>query len=196
VAVKHAVLGLLIERQSYGHELANRLDERLGPGFGVSAGAIYGSLKTLKDDGHIEVVKRVRRGEQMRVYYGSTHEGVQHFESWMEEPLGREPLRGELYMKFALTSVRRVPMLRDAFQRLELECLAEIAAHASAQQLVDELADPIPLAAATRLLLDSGVLDRLNADLAFIRRTLEVLRWAESQGNVPRSTLLEAVTTA
>jgi len=193
VAVKHAILGLLVERRGYGHELVSRLEDRLGPGFAVSPGTVYASLKTLKDDGHIEVVRRTMRGDQVRVYYGTTPEGVEHFNGWMDEPLSREPLRGELYLKFAMTDICRVPMLREAFERLELECLAEIARYARGQNLADELTDPVPFDTATRLLLDSGVLDRLNADRAFIRRTLDVLRWAEETGTVPRAMLLEAV---
>lgn len=193
MAVKHAVLGLLVERRSYGYELVSRLEDRLGPGFGVPAGTVFASLKTLKQDGHIRVVNKVTRGEQVRVYYDPTPAGVDHFEAWMDEPISREPLRGELYLKFALAGIGRVPMLRDAFERLERECLTELARCARSRNLADELTDPVPLDTATRLLLDSGVLDRLNADHAFIRRTLGVLRWAEAEGKVPRAMLLEAV---
>jgi DNA-binding PadR family transcriptional regulator len=191
--VKHAILGLLVERRSYGHELVSRVQDRLGPGFAVSGGAVYASLRTLKDDGHIEVVKRTMRGDQVRVYYGPTPEGVDHFNGWLDEPPSREPLRGELYLKFAMIDIGRVPMLREGFERLELECLAQIARYARGQNLADELTDPVRLDTATRLLLDSAALDRLNADRAFIRRTLGVLRWAEETGAVPRAMLLEAI---
>jgi DNA-binding PadR family transcriptional regulator len=193
LAVKHAVLGLLVERRSYGYELVSRLEARLGPGFAVPAGTVFTSLKTLKDEGYIEVVHKASRGEQVRVYYDTTPEGVEHFESWMDEPLSREPMRGELYLKFALTDISRVPMLREAFERLDLECLAEIARYARSQNLADESRDPVPYDIVSRWLLDSCVLDRLNAERAFIRRTLGVLRWAEAEGAVPRAMLLEAV---
>lgn len=193
MAVKHAVLGLLMERRSYGYELVSRLDSQLGPGFVVPSGTVFTALKTLKDDGHIEAVSTVKRGEQVRVYYDPTSAGIACFQAWMDEPISREPLRGELYLKFALADIGRVPALREAFERLELECLTEIARCASSRKLADELTDPVPWDAATRLLLDSGVLDRLNADHAFIRRTLGVLRWAEAEGKVPRAMLLEAV---
>jgi DNA-binding PadR family transcriptional regulator len=193
VAVKHAVLGLLVERRSYGYELVARLEDRLGPGFAVPAGTVFTSLKTLKNDGHIRVARKSRRGDQVRVYYEPTAEGVEHLEQWMDEPLSREPMRGELFLRFALTDIGRVPMLREAFERLELECLAEIARHTRAQNVADELMDPVSWGTTARWLLDSGVLDRLNGEHAFIRRTLGVLRQAEASGVVPRAILLEAV---
>lgn len=191
--VKHAVLGLVVERRGYGYELASRLNDRLGSAFEVPTGTVGAAIKTLKDAEHIEVVKKEMRGDQMRVWYGATPAGRAHFEAWMDEPLVREPMRGELYLKFAVTDSRRVPILRESFERLELECLADIAMHTRSPNLADELTDPVPFETATRLLLDSGRLDRLNADRAFIRRTLGVLRWAEETGTVPRAMLLEAV---
>ena len=191
--IKHAVLGLLVERRGYGFELASRLGDRLGSGLAVPSGTVYTSLSTLERDGYIRVAKRVGRGRQIRVYYEPTLDGVEHFEQWMDEPLGREPLRGELYLKFALLDADRVPALREAFERLELECLAEIAEHARSRSLAGELADPVPLTMAARWLLDSSVLDHLNADLQFVSRTLEVLRRAEAEGNIPRTAVVETL---
>lgn len=192
MAVKHAVLGLLVERRAYGHELVARLDERLGPGFAVPSGTVYTALSTLEQEGDIRVLRRVPKGKMTRVYYEPTPDGIRHFEEWMDEPTAREATRGELYLKFALITMSRVPTLREEFQRLELECLADISRHTLSPDLA-ALPDPVPPALVARLLLDSGDLDRLNAELAFIRRTLSVLRWAEDQGMVSLSMMLEAV---
>ena len=191
--IKHAVLGLLVERRGYGFELAGRLDDRLGAGLAVPSGTVYTSLSTLEREGLIQVAKKVVRGRQIRVYYEPTPAGVEHFRAWMDEPLGREPLRGELYLKFALLDAQRVPALREAFERLELECVAEIAAHSRSRSVAGELADPVPLTTAVRWLLDSSVLDHLNADLQFVGRTLAVLRRAEAEGTIPRAALMETV---
>jgi hypothetical protein len=102
-------------------------------------------------------------------------------------------VRREVYLKFAMIDATRVPRLLEQFQRLELECLAAIAAHTRARPLADELTDPVTLQTAARLLNESGALDHLNADLMFVKRTLGVLRWAEAEGSVPRAKLLEAV---
>jgi len=192
--VKHAVLGLLVERPGYGYDVRNRLSDRLGPRFAVSEGTVHSSIKSLRNAGHVEVVRRTFRGDQMAVWYGATESGKRRYAGWLDEPLAREAVRDDLYLKFAMVDVRRLPKFREEFQRLELECVAEIAAHTRGFPLADELTDPVSWGVTRRLLLDSRALDHLNGDLAFIRRTLGVLRWAEAQdGTVPRDRLLEAV---
>ncbi|HET6448981.1 MAG TPA: PadR family transcriptional regulator [Conexibacter sp.] len=192
--MKHAVLGLLVERRGYGYELTQRLSERLGSRLAVPEGTVHSSIKSLKGAGHIEVVRRSFRGDQVAVWYGATDGGVEEYETWLDEPLGREPVRDDLYLKFAMVDARRLSKFTREFQRLELECVTEIAVHTRAAPLADELSDPVSWEVARRLLLNSRALDHLNGDLAFIRRTLGVLRWAEAQdGSVPRTRLLEAV---
>jgi DNA-binding PadR family transcriptional regulator len=191
--VKHAVLGLIAERRGYGYELSQRLSERLGPRLAVPEATVHSSIKTLKTAGHIEVVRRSFRGEQAAIWYGATEGGLEEYEAWLDEPVVREPVRREVYLKFAMIDATRVPRLLEQFRRLELECLAAIAAHTRARPLADELADPVTLQTAARLLNESGALDHLNADLMFVKRTLGVLRWAEAEGSVPRDKLLEAV---
>ncbi len=191
--VKHAVLGLLVERRGYGYDITNRLEERLGTRLAIPEGTVHTSIRNLKRAGHIEIVGRRFRGEQVAVVYGATETGRAEYEAWLEEPVARSPLRGELFLKFAMIERERVPKLREEFERLEMECLADIAAHTRSRPLADELSDPVSLRTAARLLVESGGLDQLNAELLFIKRTLGVLRWAETQGSIPRARLLEAV---
>jgi DNA-binding PadR family transcriptional regulator len=184
-----------MERRGYGYEIAQRLSERLGPQFAVPDGTVHSAIKSLHRAGEIEIIRRTLRGDQVAVWYGTNHRGARTFETWLDAPLTREPLRDDLYLKFAMVDVRRLPKFRAEFERLELECMAEIAALTHGRPLADEMADPVSWHTASRLLLDSRALDYLNGDLAFIRRTVGVLRWAEAQddGAVPRATLLEAV---
>lgn len=193
MAVKHAVLGLLAERRGYGLELALRLNDRLGAGFAVPVGTVYTSLGTLENEGYAVVTRRARRGNQERVYYEATADGRRHLVEWLEEPVDRPPVRGELYLRFAVVDAERAPVLRQAFEVFEVECLADIARHTQAQRLTDGLPEQVSADVVSRWLLDSAALDRLNADLAFVRRALSVLRWMESDGTVSRSKLLEAV---
>lgn len=193
MAVRHAVLGLLAERRGYGLELASRLNDRLGSGFAVPVGTVYTALNALEADGHAVVTRRVRRGNQERVYYETTADGLRELDVWLEEPVDRPPVRGELYLRFALVDAKRAPALRQAFEVFEVECVADIARHTRAQQLTDGLPEQVSPDLVSRWLLDSAALDKLNADLAFVRRALSVLRWMETDGVVPRSTLLEAV---
>jgi len=196
MAVKHAVLGLLVERRSYGGELVARLEDRLGPGLASQSSTVYSAIDALEREGYVEVTKTTMRGKQKRIYYGPTPTGAEHFESWLDEPVAREPMRGELYLKLAMVDLARVPMLCETFEHLELEVLTDIARHTRAQRLADEPVDPVPLATTFRWLFDSRVLDHLNGELSFVKRTLQVLRCIQEAGELPRSTLLEAVSSS
>lgn len=191
MAVKHALLGLLAERPSYGLELVTRLNERVGERFAVPDGTVYTALARLEDEGLVRECKRVSRGKMARIYYENTPGGEASFEEWMAEPIRREPLRGEVVLKFAMLTISRVPVLRAEFERLERECLLDIARETQID--LGHIPDPVPATLVARLLLDSMALDRLNAELAGIRRTLSVLRWAEIEGMVSLPMLLEAV---
>lgn len=192
MALKHAVLGMLVDRENYGHRLTVLLQRRLGPGFAVDSGTVYASLRNLEREGHVYVTRRETRGGQIRVYYRASPGGLDHFEEWMDGPLSREPLRGEMFLRFAMADVDRAPRLKAAFERLERECLNEIALH-TITDLAGTVRDPVSWVVASRLLLDSGQIDRLNAELSFIKRTLSVLRWAEDQGIMPAAMLMEVV---
>lgn len=192
VALKHAVLGMLVPRPAYGHMLVNQLEERLGPGFALDSGSIYASLRNLEEAGHIRVKKRESRGHQVRVYYEITPDGRRHYDEWLAAPLSRDPLRSDVYFRFAMAERAQVPTLRLAFEQLERECLTDIG-RCTRINLAETLTDPVTWDAAQGLLLHSGVLDRLNAERAFIRRTLSFLRWAEANDVLPRDMLLRVL---
>jgi DNA-binding PadR family transcriptional regulator len=52
--VKHVVLGLLLERRSYGYELVQRLTERLSPAWQLTPSGVYWALDQLERAGQIE----------------------------------------------------------------------------------------------------------------------------------------------
>lgn len=196
MSVKHAILGLFVERRDYGAEIIRRLDDRLGPGFSVPAGTVYTAIGTLEREGDIVQAATKMRGNQPRIYYEHTPAGLDRFSAWMEEPPAREPLRGETHLKLALAQQQHIGPMRAAFERLELECVADIAQHVGSRQLADGLADPVPYPVAARWLLDAGLLERLNSDHRWIRMVLTVLRYCEANGTVPRRELLEALSSA
>jgi DNA-binding PadR family transcriptional regulator len=186
--MKYAVLGLLIERRGYGYDLANRLQERLGPGFRAAFGAVYVSLDQLAKDQLVAESRRVQVGRQVKVYYEATEAGVQRFGRWMRESVGREPVRGELYLKLAVARDEDLGTLRDELQRLEHETLTELERCGQALGAEEE-AEELRWEDAARWLADVAVVERLQADLRWLRVALRALEWAASTGAVPRAEL-------
>lgn len=196
MSMKYAVLGLLIERRGYGYDLANRLQERLGPGFRAAYGAVYVSLDQLAKDQLVAEAKRVQAGRQVKVYYEATPAGIERFASWMCEPPSREPLRGELYLKLAVAQGAHLPNLRLELERLERECLRDLQEQTAAMDLTTAPGEDLRWDAAVRWLADAALVERLHGDLRWIRMALSTIAGAAEDGSVSRARLLEAAALA
>ena len=194
MSMKYAVLGLLIERRAYGYDLANRLQERLGPGFRAAFGAVYVSLDQLAKEELVAESRRVQVGRQVKVYYEATDAGVERFGRWIREPVAREPVRGELYLKLAVARDEDLGTLRDELQRLEQETLAELerCERALADDDGDGGGEPLRWEEAARWLADAAVAERLRGELRWLRTAVHALGRAADSGAVPRAELLRA----
>jgi DNA-binding PadR family transcriptional regulator len=131
MAMKHVLLGLLIEQPGYAGELDRRFNERFSlwrPGSSAHA-----DLKWLRDRGYIRAVGQLAVGQgahAIGVCYEATAGGREFFEAWMLEPVGVEapPLRSELLMKVgfpAASDELLVQLYRDA-RRQEQWCVDRI----------------------------------------------------------------------
>jgi len=129
LSTKHAVLGLMIDRPSYGYNLQQQIGERLGF-LGLAESTVYKTLERLEFDGWVEEVGqkqagRTRRGAP-RVLYRATPEGVASFKSWMAEASDRAVLRDELQAKLALSDPEDLPRLLEMAEAQSRECLEEL----------------------------------------------------------------------
>ncbi len=177
MALKHAVLGLLVTRRGYGYELVQRLDGRLGPAWQLSASTVYAALDQLETAGLVKGLAgcvagggRERRGAQ-RVVNEATEAGREEFEDWLARPILRaEPIRNELALKLAAARRDDAPALLEAIEQAERvtrvtreEC--EAAAPAAGRRWDD--------AAAT--LLGAAAVHRFDADLRWLGRARQAI---------------------
>jgi DNA-binding PadR family transcriptional regulator len=128
MALKHAVLGLLLERPGYGYDLMQRLETRLGPAWQLNPSTVYAALDQLEKEELIvgrqpdeeEPETRMRRRVR-RVVYEVTEPGKVAFEAWMARPTVQlEPIRGELQLKVAAARPEDVPALLNSIDHAEL----------------------------------------------------------------------------
>lgn len=192
MSVKLAVLGLLTERRGYGYDIANRLQERLGPSFRPVANAVYVSLDQLVRQELAAEAERVQSGRVMKVYYEATPRGSARFAAWMTAPPTLEPLRGELYLKLAVARGEHLPALRLELERLERECVNDLQEQAAAMALGPGTRDEVTWDVAARWLTDAAALERLNGDLRWIRMALQTIRHAASDGSIASHALVNA----
>src|ERR1044072_3302495 len=97
-----AVLGLVLDRPSYGYELVARFDRAFGEQpweWRVTPQAIYGALNDLERDGLIEPI--ALRGKhwaaspqrRQRQDYRVTGDGARAMRAWLAEPMPGQPPR-------------------------------------------------------------------------------------------------------
>src|ERR1700742_3317337 len=97
--VTGALLGLLLERPGYGYELAQRLNERMGPTWKLTPSSIYPVLERLESE---QLVRRTvedmagRPRQRERVMYHATDAATGAFEEWLGRPARRGPIRTQL----------------------------------------------------------------------------------------------------
>jgi DNA-binding PadR family transcriptional regulator len=82
--VNWTVLGLVIERSSYGWELWNRFERLFGDVLPIgSESNIYAALNVLREKGLIEEVEGPGASRQPKPHYRATQEGWGAYEAWV-----------------------------------------------------------------------------------------------------------------
>lgn len=122
---KGAVLGLVIEKPGYGYELANRLNRRLGSGWGITAADVYPVLNRLE---RAELVRPIYDElgpgqRQAKVVYHPTPKAIAEFDRWMRASSPQPPLRNELMVKIAVARRDDRPHLLALLDDAERELL-------------------------------------------------------------------------
>jgi DNA-binding PadR family transcriptional regulator len=94
------LLGLVIERSSYGLELYNRYQRLYADLLPVSSSShIYTALDELQSRGFIETVPGVGVGRQPKPHYRATPLGTSSFEDWYVEQMDLQRRSLELWAR-------------------------------------------------------------------------------------------------
>lgn len=185
MSLKLAVLGLLVERRGYGYDLARRFQERVGPGWQLSEGAVYVALDNLQREGLVRHVpddvpsggrRRTHRGAP-RVMYEPTDKGGEEFEVWMVASSARAPVREELHLKLALSRVHHLPRLVEITVEQEEACLARLQAYAGAVRFEDLVQAVEPWEAVSAVMVRDAEIAYLQASIEWLRRIREAMQW-------------------
>jgi DNA-binding PadR family transcriptional regulator len=114
MSVKHALLGILSEKERHGYELKSAFDERVGEFWSLNYGQIYTTLDRLEREGLVEWHEELQAKRPDRKIYRVTAKGRRELEAWLERPVTRaSALRDELFVKLLFLRRRGVePILR------------------------------------------------------------------------------------
>ncbi|WP_329459672.1 PadR family transcriptional regulator [Streptomyces sp. NBC_01497] len=92
MSLRHALLGLLVERTGSGYDLMKLFDTSLASVWPATQSQVYGELNRLDAGGLIEVVAEGARG---RKDYGITADGKAELHRWLVENEEHKPQRSE-----------------------------------------------------------------------------------------------------
>lgn len=123
-----AVLGLVIEKPSYGYELARRFERRFDTFLSVSASNIYTTLDRLARQGLIEEIDcdlPVSARRQRRLHYRATADGARSYREWLMQRLYRDERRTELLVRLASMCMRGPAALEEVLDLYETECMSD-----------------------------------------------------------------------
>jgi len=178
MAGKHALLGLLLDRPAYPYQLADRLQQRLGPAWKVNSGQVYQTIKGLEKDGLIARVRDAEAEREDRHVFAITDAGAAEFERWFLKTPGPVRLaRRPLLVQITFAGPRRLDDALAKVDAYELECsqlLAQIA------RTREELPTAGPAIRADQLLLRlnlSADVSQLEGELQWARHAREMLSW-------------------
>lgn len=124
------LLGLVIERSSYGYELISRFERIYGEILRVTADRrVYDALEELEDRGLIEQVRGAETPDHAprrpRVHYRATEQGRLAYQEWLVAEINQERERARLFAR-QLTMLEPQAAL-EVLDRYERECLEESA---------------------------------------------------------------------
>ncbi|MDX3854201.1 PadR family transcriptional regulator [Streptomyces sp. AK02-01A] len=92
MSLRHALLGLLVDRSASGYDLMKLFDTSLANVWPATQSQVYGELNRLDATGLIEVVAEGPRG---RKEYGLTEPGREELRRWLTEDDADKPQRNE-----------------------------------------------------------------------------------------------------
>ena len=179
--VHWAVLGLIIERPSYGYELAARFQRTFGDSLRLSSPSyIYKAIEVLEQRGLVEAVPGTRRGRQPRPRCRATQAGIDGYREQLLVEASDGRRRSWLFARKLAVFVRQPELALAVIQRYREACIAEAVRPPSPSQGADAELDPATRLAArleseeTRALIDAklGWLDFATDELqALMART-------------------------
>lgn len=188
LSTKHMVLGLVVERPTYGYALQQQITERFGF-LHLARSAVYKTLQRLEEDGLVQQrgQQRVRPSDRVapRLLYGATPDGVSEFKQWMAAPSERAVLRDEFQTKLALATPENLPELLETAEAQLAACAADLA---TLTRPSPTAAQPYgtPWGAVAHILLEDFNVRWLEGTVDWLSSTVEVIGAHLAQQGEPR----------
>jgi DNA-binding PadR family transcriptional regulator len=124
--VNWALLGLIIERESYAYELARRFQNTYANTLTLSSTShVYTALGVLQGRSLIEQLPGARRGRQPKPSYRATALGLQGYAEWLVGFVSEDRKRQVMFVLGLSALARNVNWVAEVLERCEQAWLAQ-----------------------------------------------------------------------
>ena len=123
MAVKYAILGLLIKEPSYPYELSATFSQQTGNAWELNRGQVYQTVYRLEDEGLLERISSEPNAHGVKWIYRATDLGKSEYERWLLSSREKvRPLRDDTLLKIAMAKPQDVSHLLGMIERQEQLC--------------------------------------------------------------------------
>ncbi len=133
MSLRHAVLGLLVEKPASGYDLMKLFNSSLANVWPATQSQVYGELARLAESGLIEVATEGPRG---RKEYTITEEGLAELRRWLMDTQP-EAQRSAGMLRVFFLGVLTPQQAREHLARLEEQAAAELTRLRELQKALD-----------------------------------------------------------
>jgi DNA-binding PadR family transcriptional regulator len=173
MALKHALLALLVDGPGYGYELNKRFEEALGSLWSLREAQIYNNLRILEQGGLVVLEERVAQEHLPdRKEYAITEAGRLELQTWLSSPIrSSRQMKDDFYLKLSVQAgvLRQPALLSDLLwkqREVTLQQLREL------EHVLQEAEQSGEMVTAT---LVEGAILHAEADLTWLDRCEERL---------------------
>jgi DNA-binding PadR family transcriptional regulator len=188
MASRHVLLGLLLERPAYPYQLADRLEQRLGPSWQVDSGQLYKTVKLLERGRLIERVDDAAENPRAdnraeRHVFQITQRGIEEFERWFDQT--RDPVRlprRPLLAKITFAGPDRLARTMIKLDDYEHDCAERLTETTGMRDALPNTEDELLRADHLLLRLNlSTDIYSLEVELRWAKEARELLTWLSEQ---------------
>ncbi|MFI4985401.1 MAG: PadR family transcriptional regulator [Solirubrobacterales bacterium] len=178
MSAKHVLLGLLLQGPAYPYQLADRLEQRMGPAWAINSGHLYQTTKRIEREGLTAPVECVAERPRNRHIVAITASGEEEFERWWEEPTSEARLsRRSLLAKITFAGPERLKDAPKQIEAYELDRTARLKELLRAREAIN-LGGPKVRADQVLLGLNlTAEIIQLEGELEFARHAYGMVSW-------------------
>ncbi len=176
MAVKYAILGLLIKEPSYPYELSATFKQQTGNAWELNRGQVYQTVYRLEDEGLLERISREPNAHGIKWIYRATKLGKREYERWLLSSREKvRPLRDDTLLKIAMAKPEDVNHLLRMIERQERLCAQRLQEYSEFEATLVPFEEACDWEDVGPSLITNAAMAQLNLEMRWLAEARNVL---------------------